>query len=332
MIGASMRIDGNVTFRGVLRIQGDIVGDIACDDDPKGTVVTDSSGRITGSIRSPCIVVKGKLSGPSHVAESVQVQQDGHIAGDLVYKEIEIRKGGIIEGRLTAGSAHDPQQYSPVERTLATADANAANVTNAIETTSDKGGKHLLVGAVLILVAGLVLFWMNPFSTEEKPSLAGFALTTDSSIKNSTIAQSAPAGSAQQNTQPQQDTDRTPATGADIREAKPAPQPDGSTPSEADAEKITIVQGVNPRKPDDFFWITAREPTVLLKKQRGEKTDGNRIDVSAGKKINIAIAKDEILRVEQGRNIEILFQGKKVGQKTIESGDWISFTPHSDHR
>ena len=330
MIGASMRIDGNVTFTGVLRIQGDIVGDIACDNDPNGTIVTDSSGKISGSIKSPRIVIRGNLSGPSHVAESIQVQQDGRIVGDLFYKEIEIHKGGIIEGHLTSDYPHGSEQHPHTGHL-----EEPSGTGTLLEARSNTGHRLTLVGAILLVALGVLLFWINPLSTDEKPGTNDLALKTDSSIKDSAAAQSTPTGTAPQQIDLQKGTDgesQIVATGAGTVEAPAEAQLTSSRNSEIDLGKITVVQGVNPGKPDDFFWITAKEPTVLLMKKREDKTDGKRIDVPPGKKINIAIAQDETLRVIKGRNIEILFQGKKVSSKTIESGAWISFTPHAEHQ
>jgi len=356
MIGASMRIAGNVTFTGVLRIQGDIVGDIACDNDPHGTIVTDSSGKISGSIKSPRIVVKGNLSGPAHVAESIQVQQDGRIVGDIFYKEIEIHKGGVIEGHLTSDFPHGSEQYlraghpeepsgtgtpatesgtgTPATKS-GTSTPESKSGTSTPESKSGTSLRYVLGGTALFVVIGLMLSWVNPLSTEEKLAMNGSALKADSSTNNASAAPSTPTGNAPQQIDPQKETGRESqivATGADTLAATAADQLTSSKNSDGDLGKITVVQGVNPGKPDDFFWITAKEPTVLLKKKREDKTDGTRIDVPSGKKITIAIAKDEILRVIQGRNIEILFQGKKVGSKTIEGGAWMSFKPHAEHR
>ena len=357
MIGASMRIAGNVTFTGVLRIQGDVVGDIACDEDPNGTIVTDVSGKITGSIKSPRIVVRGSLSGPSHMAESIQVQQEGRIAGDLFYKEIEIHKGGVIEGHLTSDYSHDSEQFQRSDRGgetevpvledpgLELANALRSNAgtctpetktgTGTPETRTGTLSRYFLGGAVLLVVIGLMFLQIKPFGTDEKSAMNNFALKTDSSMRDSATAQPAPIGSAPQPSDPQKDPSREArivATSTETGEATPEAQPTSSPSSAGDPGKITVVQGVNPVKPDDFFWITAKEPAILLKKQREDQTEGKPIDVPQGKKISIAIGRNDIFRVIKGRNIEILFQGKKVGQKTIESGAWISFTPHADHR
>lgn len=87
------------------------------------------------------------------------------------------------------------------------------------------------------------------------------------------------------------------------------------------------VQGVNPGKPAGFFLLIGKEPSVLFRKKRQEEGEGVRIAVSQGEAVSIPIAKNEIFRVAEGRDIEIFYQGRKVAPKTIESGAWMSFVP-----
>lgn len=64
MVGAGMRVDGHIAFTGVLRIQGDVLGDVACQGDAGGTVVVDATGSVTGAVGAPRIVVRGRVLGP----------------------------------------------------------------------------------------------------------------------------------------------------------------------------------------------------------------------------------------------------------------------------
>lgn len=73
-------------------------------------------------------------------------------------------------------------------------------------------------------------------------------------------------------------------------------------------------------------WEGALRPSD--KKKRKDPGEGKRIDVSQGATVSVQIAKDEIIRVAQGRDIEIFYQGRKVAPKTIESGAWTKFVPH----
>jgi hypothetical protein len=97
-----------------------------------------------------------------------------------------------------------------------------------------------------------------------------------------------------------------------------------------DPKPVTVVQGDSPNKPADFvFVVVGKESAVLFRKPRKDPAEGTRIGVAQGTSKRIPIAKDDILRVEQGRGIQMFFQGRKVAQATIEGGAWISFVPNS---
>jgi hypothetical protein len=99
---------------------------------------------------------------------------------------------------------------------------------------------------------------------------------------------------------------------------------------ELDLKHVVVVQGDSPSKPGDFLYVViGKEPAVLFRKQRQDPAEGTRIDVAQGTSKGISIAKDDILRVEQGRGLQMFYQGRKVASATIESGAWISFVPHS---
>jgi hypothetical protein len=113
---------------------------------------------------------------------------------------------------------------------------------------------------------------------------------------------------------------------ADATEQRTAPEPPPQSPV-ADTEKVVTIQGVNPGKPGGVFSVVGREPSVLIRKKRDEATEGTRIEIPHGAAASIPFARNDIFRVVQGRDIEIFYQGRKVGPKTIESGAWISFVP-----
>jgi len=78
--------------------------------------------------------------------------------------------------------------------------------------------------------------------------------------------------------------------------------------------------------------VIANEAAILFKKRRDEPEPGTRIDLAQGGTKTIAIARDDILRVEQGPDIELLYQGRKVAPKMVRSGQWMGFTPHPRSR
>jgi hypothetical protein len=75
------------------------------------------------------------------------------------------------------------------------------------------------------------------------------------------------------------------------------------------------------------FLLISKEPSVLYRKKREEAGEGTRFVVQQGKTVSVAIGRNELFRVAEGRDLEIFYQGRKVTPKTIETGAWMSFVP-----
>lgn len=337
LIGADLRVEGNITSTGVLRIHGDVHGDVSCDADSGGTIVVGKSGNITGSVKAPHIVVSGHVSGPLHSAESIEIQEGACVVGDAFYKAIDIHAGGVLEGALMPGGLPEgdglrqeqriqvPGPAALDEQDMPTADAAAGGRQGA-----RFGGWRKLGVAFALLVAVLAIVLLNRGSAPVAPAASDVASAADSATKGTPAAQAVPAASGEQSDGPKVVAgDAAPLVpGPDAnKNAKPAAQDAPPDTPEADTDKVVKVQGVNPAKPAGFFLLIGKEPSVLFKKKRKDPGEGKRIDVSQGATVSVPVAKDEIIRVAQGRDIEIFYQGRKVAPKTIESGAWMSFVP-----
>jgi hypothetical protein len=75
------------------------------------------------------------------------------------------------------------------------------------------------------------------------------------------------------------------------------------------------------------FLLVSKAPSVLYRKKREEEGEGTRLAVPRGKTVSIAIGRNELFRVAEGRDLEIFYQGRKVAPKTIETGAWMRFVP-----
>ncbi|MDH3319010.1 MAG: polymer-forming cytoskeletal protein [Betaproteobacteria bacterium] len=100
LIGATTRIEGNVFFSGGLRVDGAVRGNVAALPDQPGTLVISEHARIDGEVAASHIVVNGTINGPVHAAETLELQVGSRVKGDVHYKNLEIRQGAVVEGRL----------------------------------------------------------------------------------------------------------------------------------------------------------------------------------------------------------------------------------------
>ena len=98
LIGASARVDGNVHFTGGLRIDGVVKGSVVAQD--AGTVIVSEEASVEGEIRVGHAVINGRVVGPIHGTESVELQAKANVNGDVHYKSLEVHLGAIVQGRL----------------------------------------------------------------------------------------------------------------------------------------------------------------------------------------------------------------------------------------
>jgi len=98
LIGAGTRVDGNIHFAGGLRIDGLVKGNVVAEDN--GTVVLSAEATIEGEVRVAHAVINGRVVGPIHGTESIELQAKANVSGDVHYKSLEVHLGAIVQGRL----------------------------------------------------------------------------------------------------------------------------------------------------------------------------------------------------------------------------------------
>jgi cytoskeletal protein CcmA (bactofilin family) len=70
LIGAGTKIEGNVSFSGGLRVDGEVVGNVTAVSDQPSTLVLSEQARIEGEISVSHLVVNGEIAGPVYVDSS----------------------------------------------------------------------------------------------------------------------------------------------------------------------------------------------------------------------------------------------------------------------
>lgn len=115
LIGAGTRIEGNISFAGGLRVDGEIQGNVTALSDQPSTLVLSEQARIDGEIRVSHLVVNGSINGPVHATEFLELQSRSRVKGDVHYNSLEMHLGAIVEGRLV----HSQSETKTVELKLA---------------------------------------------------------------------------------------------------------------------------------------------------------------------------------------------------------------------
>jgi cytoskeletal protein CcmA (bactofilin family) len=99
LIGAGTTVNGDVNFSGGLRVDGTVRGAVRCAEGDKGGVlVVSEHGSIEGEVRASHLVVAGRIQGPVHASELVELQPKAQVHGDVQYRALEMHHGAIVEG------------------------------------------------------------------------------------------------------------------------------------------------------------------------------------------------------------------------------------------
>ena len=123
LIGAGTRIEGNVTFSGGLRVDGEIMGNVTASVEQSSTLVLSEHARIDGEIRVSHLVVNGAVNGPVFATEFLELQSHSRVKGDVHYNSLEMHLGAIVEGRLV----HRSSEAKAVELKLASSKSATGN-------------------------------------------------------------------------------------------------------------------------------------------------------------------------------------------------------------
>lgn len=100
LIGAGTRIEGNLTFIGGLRVDGEVKGNVVATAEQPSTLVISEHAKVEGEIHVSHLVVNGSVTGPVFSGEFLELQAHSRVLGDVHYNTLEMHLGAIIEGRL----------------------------------------------------------------------------------------------------------------------------------------------------------------------------------------------------------------------------------------
>lgn len=100
LIAQGSCIEGNLKFTDGLRIDGEVIGDIRSVDGSASILVISESATVTGHIYADHVIINGRVIGPVHASELLELQPKAKIAGDVSYKALEMHQGAVIFGQL----------------------------------------------------------------------------------------------------------------------------------------------------------------------------------------------------------------------------------------
>ena len=100
IISEGTSVHGPITFKGAIKVAGDVQGSLNGTDEKDNTsVIVESSGTISGNIKCQNVIVSGVVEGDI-VADSVYISKTGRVHGKVTYKGLQMEPGSQVNGNL----------------------------------------------------------------------------------------------------------------------------------------------------------------------------------------------------------------------------------------
>jgi cytoskeletal protein CcmA (bactofilin family) len=107
LIGRATRIEGDLHFRGGLRIDGQVLGNVIGEPGQPSMLIISEQAKIEGEVHGSHVVVNGEIKGPVYSSELLELQPKARIIGDVSYKRLEMHGGALVSGKLAHDQAAD---------------------------------------------------------------------------------------------------------------------------------------------------------------------------------------------------------------------------------
>lgn len=148
LVGEGVFMKGSMQVPGTASIDGKLEGDLTAD-----TVIVQTNGAMDGRTTANHVRVAGSLTNTTVANKSLVVESSGLIGGAITYNELEIKKGGQLQGNIYkvgqqppapvyAAPAPAPVPAAAPAQPQAEAAPTAAPDSNANQQRQQSGGKQ----------------------------------------------------------------------------------------------------------------------------------------------------------------------------------------------
>ena len=112
LVGESSRFRGDLEINGLLRIDGDFVGNVKTN----GKVFIGRNGRVDSSLSAASVVIGGIFKGTIEANEKVIVLASALVLGTIVSPRIIVEEGVVLDGYLSVGTLGAAQLKTPARQ------------------------------------------------------------------------------------------------------------------------------------------------------------------------------------------------------------------------
>ncbi|MCL1908834.1 MAG: polymer-forming cytoskeletal protein [Holophagaceae bacterium] len=110
VIGSDVSIKGVLSVPNRAVVNGTIEGELTARE-----LIVGQTGRILGNAKSERADIHGEVHQTLVVSQSLTLRSTGKVLGVVHYAELEIEKGGLVEGKMTQQSSAAPKPPPTVQ-------------------------------------------------------------------------------------------------------------------------------------------------------------------------------------------------------------------------
>lgn len=132
IIAKDLKVEGTVHAKGRLIIAGELEGTLIGDE-----VVTVEGSRVHARAKVQQIVIAGEFEGNITAYESLRILPTGDVCGNIVYKNLTLEAGGILNGHVRPLASKDEVLATDSESVAANVRPSSRTITS-----SDYKRKH----------------------------------------------------------------------------------------------------------------------------------------------------------------------------------------------
>ena len=114
LLGQNTIIKGDIEFKGVLSLDGKIVGSVVGGQNDDVLTISET-GIVEGKIEVANIIVNGVVKGDITSSGKIEVASKANIEGNVYYQNIEMETGSKINGQLIYQEADQPKKISKID-------------------------------------------------------------------------------------------------------------------------------------------------------------------------------------------------------------------------
>jgi cytoskeletal protein CcmA (bactofilin family) len=123
IISNGVKIEGKITCKGNIRVDGEIQGDILS----QSNITIGEFGQVNGQINGEVVTIGGKVSGTVIAKEKLVLDSRGNLKGDIFTKNLSIEAGAKFDGKSKTGDLKDMKEIQDIIKQSTTIDKMPMN-------------------------------------------------------------------------------------------------------------------------------------------------------------------------------------------------------------